>query len=92
MALQMSYESIYGITLPKAYIRIDELSGGKGSLNLRVRSYVDALKCHEGKPWIAEDIHSFSPSVEDTADNFLKQGYEHLKTLPEYADAVDVFE
>ena len=28
-------------------------------------------------------------SVEDGAPNFIKQGYEHLKTLPEYKDAVD---
>jgi hypothetical protein len=28
-------------------------------------------------------------SVEDGALNFVKQAYEHLKTLPEWADATD---
>lgn len=33
--------------------------------------------------------YNFVPSVEDNSDNFIKQGYEYLKTLEEYKDAVD---
>jgi hypothetical protein len=38
----------------------------------------------------ASQSFEFTPSVEVAAENFIKQAYEHLKTLPEFADAVDV--
>jgi hypothetical protein len=31
--------------------------------------------------------HSFAPNMQ--GENFIKQAYEHLKTLPEFANAVD---
>ena len=33
--------------------------------------------------------YTFIPSVADGSANFIQQGYEYLKTLPEFADAVD---
>jgi len=32
---------------------------------------------------------SFVPSVSDDADNFIKQAYEHAKTLADFTGAVD---
>ena len=32
----------------------------------------------------------FTPSVAEGSENTIKQAYEYLKTLPEFADAVDV--
>lgn len=85
----MAVTTAHGIDLPQAYIRIDEQSGGKENVTLRVRTYVNAEKCIEGKAWIEEKLHSFTPSVEDSAENFIRQGYEHLKTLEEFTEAVD---
>jgi len=38
---------------------------------------------------VASAIRFFTPSVSDGSTNFIQQGYEYLKTLPEFADAVD---
>jgi hypothetical protein len=34
--------------------------------------------------------YSFTQSVADNSDNFIKQAYAHLKTLDEFAGATDV--
>lgn len=90
MALQKSLSTNHGIELGNAYIRIDELSGNKNNVNLRVRTYASIEKCQSGCEWIQERIHDFTPTIEDGAPNFLKQGYEHIKTLPEYVNTIDV--
>lgn len=90
MALQMSYESIHGLTVPQAYIRIDEQSGGKQNISLRVRFYTTLEAAQTGKQWLEEVIISFEPKTTDGSSNFLEQGYEHLKTLPEFSESVDV--
>ena len=36
---------------------------------------------------IKSDRHSFVPNMQ--GENFIKQSYEHLKTLPGFANAVD---
>ena len=33
--------------------------------------------------------YSFTPSVADDSQNFIKQAYEHLKTLPDFAGFID---
>lgn len=32
---------------------------------------------------------TFTPNVADDSANFIKQGYEHLKTLDEFKNAID---
>lgn len=92
MALQLSYDTEYGINLNNSYARIEEQSGGKENLYLRLRYYASKEAANAGKRWIEERIFEFVPSVEDSAPNFLKQGYEYLKGLPEFAIAIDVLE
>ena len=64
-----------------AYIKVVAVSGDKTKLN--------AVVSFKG------DTHSFSKnyeldtSVADGSLNFIAQVYEHLKTLPEFAGAVD---
>ncbi|MHA7967690.1 hypothetical protein ACX93W_26610 [Paenibacillus sp. CAU 1782] len=89
MALQLAFESVHGIQLPEAYVRIDELSGGKSGISLRVRYYANIDAANAGKEWIQESIHTFEPSIEEGASNFLEQGYDQLKTLEEFAAAID---
>ncbi|QWU17399.1 hypothetical protein SAMN04487895_104215 [Paenibacillus sophorae] len=89
MALQMTVTTAHGITLDAAYLRIDEQSGDKGNVNLRVHTYTTLENCQAGCPWIEEKIYNFVPSVADDAPNFIKQGYQYLKTLPEHSQAVD---
>lgn len=92
MALTKTVTTVHGITIERAYIRIDELSGNKEVINLRVRTYLDQLKCQNGSEWLQEELYSLKPYIEDWSDNFIKQGYEYLKSLNEFSGATDVLE
>ena len=89
MALQKTIELENGITVENAYIRIDTVSGYKGGIIISVNSYVSAEAYNNGKDYIEQRIYSFVPNVADDAPNFIRQGYDYLKTLPEFEDAMD---
>lgn len=92
MALMKNITLKNDLQVNDAYIRIDTVSGSKDSLNISVNSYVSQDSFNDGKSYLEQNFYTFMPSVEDNAANFIKQGYEHLKTLPEYAGAIDVLE
>lgn len=70
--------------IKNAYIQIYEVSGGK--LNLNVKYFIK----QENKVNVVDRrSFNFSPSVENNSANFIAQAYNHLKTLPEFAGAVD---
>ena len=84
MALQKSYQTVHGIDLPAAYIRVEGISfTSKTSLTFSVRFYKD-----KDLPFITEDQFGISYDI-DGANPYV-QAYEHLKTLPEFAEATDV--
>ena len=89
MALSKNIILNNGLTVNNAYIRVDTVSGYKGGLDISVNAYVSQQDFTDGKGYLEQKIYSFVPSVEDTASNFIKQGYEYLKTLEEYADTID---
>lgn len=91
MALSKTVETNHGLGIENAYIRIDEQSGNKEKLNIRVRLYVSQEKARNEFGWIEEKLYEFAPNTEEDSENFIKQGYEFLKTLDEYKDAVDIF-
>lgn len=70
------------IQIADCYIRVSRLDGEKTSLNFSV----DYLN---GAAFVKREVFQFCPSVDNDAPNFIKQAYEYLKTLPEFADAVD---
>jgi hypothetical protein len=63
------------------YIRVDSISASKQS----VTCYVVFIS---NDATIGRASYSFAPNM--TGENFIKQSYLHLKTLPEFADATDV--
>lgn len=73
------------VSIPDCYIRVTELKGGKALLFFMA----DYHKSAEAGS-IYRKRFSFSPSVSNGSENFIKQAYEHLKTLPEFANAEDV--
>jgi len=73
------------ITASNAVWRIDGIVGNKTRMSLNMGVYKDALM--EKK--IGQRSFDFTPSVVEGAKNFISQGYDHLKTLPEFSDAVD---
>lgn len=78
-----------GLQVKNAYIRIDTVAGYKGGLDISVNSYVSQNAFNSGQGYLEQKFYHFVPSVADGATNFIKQGYEYLKTLEEYKDAVD---
>lgn len=73
------------IEYPTSYAMIKSVSGDKTKISLQVVFYADSSK----EQTIDYKQYTFTPSVGDGSSNFIQQGYEYLKTLPEFADAVD---
>ncbi len=74
--------------IENAYLMINRLIGDKNKVTFELEVYKDNTKS-----FLVESKHySFVPSVDDNAPNFIKQGYEYLKTLDEFAGAVDILE
>ena len=69
---------------PNAYIKIDSLDGNKNMVKLLVFVYDEK----DGKV-IEKKSFNFSPALGNESANFIQQGYEYLKTLPEFSGAVD---
>jgi hypothetical protein len=66
-----------------AYSKVSSVSGDKNQLTFVVQTFTAADGIQ-----VAENGYVFEPNLEGT--NFIAQAYEHLKTLPEFADAEDV--
>lgn len=89
VAIVLNITTDAGITIESAYARIDSFNGSKETVDLTVHFYVDQTNYLNGRVCAHREQHSFVPSVEETSDNFIKQGYEYLKTLAAFADSVD---
>ena len=94
MALKKTINIQYnsGLTMPieNVYIRINSYTGTKGSISIYVGKYISYQHFLDNKESLEPiKIYTFNPNISDESDNFIKQGYEYLKTLEEYKDAVD---
>lgn len=78
-----------GIEVETSYIRIDTVNGSKDELTISANYYIDKQASDDGKPLFKYETYNFHPSVADDSPNFIKQGYEYLKTLPEFSEALD---
>lgn len=84
MALQKSVTTSYGIEVIDAYHRIEYVQiVNKTSLVYHVHTYKD----NSGLPFFNETI--LQTDYDISGDNPIAQAYAHLKTLPEFADAID---
>lgn len=83
MALSKTTVTVHGFEAVDAYHRIESLTHtGKHQINFTLRSY----KTTE-YPFFKEEWYSCDYDI--NGENPLKQAYAYLKTLPEYADAID---
>ena len=64
-----------------AYCKIVSISGNKESGSATIRCAADNYEMNQQFP--------VKFSVEENAPNFIKQAYEEIKKLPDWADAVD---
>ena len=78
---QLTKENFSGQLIGRnAYWKIIKLSGSKHAMTIETYAFVNSER-------IKDHVCSFTPSLE--GKNFIAQAYEYLKTLPEFADAVD---
>jgi hypothetical protein len=70
--------------ISNAYIRVESINGNKN----RITVTVAIGKKNEDNFLIAQSINcSFVPNLD--GQNFISQAYTHLKTLPDFAGAMD---
>lgn len=81
MAIKKTYQR-NGATVTDAYIKVGNISGTKNRFSFTVE-----IKSNAAAPAVMEETYSMSPSMD--GGNFVKQAYNHLKTLPEYSGAED---
>lgn len=86
MAISMEIETGHGLVVENAYVKIVELSGNKENINLRVDFYLNKISSDSGKAPLKQEIYSFIPTLND---NFIKEGYDYLKTLEEFMNSID---
>ena len=83
MALKKTITSIYGNQILNAYHRIENVRLDKKNLiSFHLKFYVDT-----NYPSFAESIYHCAYDI--NGENPIKQAYEYLKTLPEFANATD---
>ncbi|KWX71622.1 hypothetical protein AMQ84_27255 [Paenibacillus riograndensis] len=90
MALKKTIELPSGLTLQNAYIRVQGVNGNKNIADICLELFVSQQACEEEKVPVTHMYFRFTPDQEEDATRWDKQAYEHLKTLPEFENAVDV--
>ena len=86
MALINDIELESGLVIGNAYHRIDSYKGTERYLAFIVNIYINEEAFDEGKPPITYKEYGLSYNKDR---NLFSQMYEYLRSLPEYADAVE---
>lgn len=82
MALQKTL-TYKGLTIPNAYCKVWRIEGDKTEISFGLGVYVS----RDGER-IYSETHTFDYNLD--GENPIKQAYEYVKTLPEFAGATDV--
>jgi len=86
MALKNTFtkKNNFGIdtVLQDCYCKVTQVTGNK----MMVSASVDVMNADQGATYFSQTF-AFAPNMD--SGNFIQQTYEHLKTLPEFADATD---
>lgn len=92
MAFQMDITLSSGIAVSGAYVKITQLSWGAGNVTLYLSAFKDQISMQDGFPKIEGYlvIKYFTPILGQGVNDFVTQGYNYLKTLPEFQGVVDV--
>jgi hypothetical protein len=69
-------------TTPPLYIKVESVAGDK----IKIKASV-TFKNEETNEYLMQKDFSFAPNM--NGSNFIAQSYLHLKSLPEFANAVD---
>lgn len=88
MAIEKTIETSSGIVCERAYGKITGVGGSKEKAIIELKFYKDINASIDKDP-LSQNNYEFVPETSDDASNWIKQAYEHLKTLNEYLDAID---
>lgn len=77
------------IEVEQSYARIQSIDGDKDGMSVLLFYYKDQNSFMDGKAPFLQQHYNFVPSVSEDAPNYHKQGYEYIKSLPAFADAID---
>ena len=84
MALESNIQTKFGFEVPNVYIRVEGLRlPSKDEIKFQARFYAGIENPHF-------DDREYGCEYSLDGENPIKQAYEYLKTLPEFADATDV--
>ena len=75
----MMFEEWKKVLIENCYIKVESISGTKDLIKIQVSLTASTLK--------SKKSYEFTPSMD--GGNFIKQAYEHLKTLPDFDGAMD---
>jgi hypothetical protein len=89
MALVLSKTEDSGIVVESAYAKIEQVSGNESQLQLTVYFYFNEEARFSGKPPFSQSQYSFKPEESEGSLRWDRQGYEYLKFLPEFSEAID---
>jgi hypothetical protein len=83
MALKVTKTTVSGLEVKDAYLRVEKVYlNEKKNIAFQVKAY----KSKELPPF---DERHYGCAYDINGENPIKQAYLHLKTLPEFAGAVD---
>lgn len=80
--IEIKKQGFFGSLVAKsAYIKVENVKASKEKI------IADVTFTTEDKEKFQQKTYSFLPNLE--GKNFIAQAYDHLKTLPEFANAID---
>lgn len=83
MAIKKTISTVYGLQAKDAYHRVEGIQLiGKDKVSFQLRAYADV-------DFAAVSDQSFECPYGLSGSNPIAQAYSYLKTLPEFANAVD---
>lgn len=88
--MKLPFETSFGINLEEAYVKIENTNGNSEQQQVIIFIYANESARISKKNPVDQKDYTFQCSVEEGAPNFIKQGYDYLKTLPEFTAAIDV--
>lgn len=81
-----------GLIAPTTYIIVDYLNGTQNTINFNVNTFISKKAKEEHSQPIEFQTFQFESDTTDSALNIFKQAYEHLKSLDQYKNAMDILE
>jgi hypothetical protein len=83
MAIKKSVQTSFGVDVLDAYHRVEGVQlVSKDKIKFQVRASLDGVKPHF-------DDAAYECAYDIQGDNPIRQAYRHLKTLTEFANAID---